>query len=34
MTKTKMKEIEEDARKWEDLLCSWTARITVAKMTL
>jgi hypothetical protein len=28
------KEIEEDYRKWKDLLCSWIERINIVKMTI
>jgi hypothetical protein len=28
------KEIEEDYRKWKDLLCSWIGRINIVKMTI
>jgi hypothetical protein len=28
------KEIEEDYRRWEDLLCSWISRVNIAKMTI
>jgi hypothetical protein len=30
--KTLKKEIEEDTRRWKDLLCSWTGRICIVKM--
>ena len=29
-----MKEIEEDANKWKDILCSWIGRINIAKMSI
>jgi hypothetical protein len=28
------KEIEEDYRRWKDLLCSWIARINIVKMVI
>jgi hypothetical protein len=28
------KEIEEDYRRWKDLLCSWTCRINIVKMAI
>jgi hypothetical protein len=28
------KEIEEDYRRWKDLLCSWTGRINLVKMAI
>jgi hypothetical protein len=28
------KEIEEDLRRWKDLLCSWIARINIVKMAI
>lgn len=28
------KEIEEDANKWKDILCSWPGRISIVKMPL
>ena len=28
------KEIEEDLRKWKDLLCSWIGRINIVKMAI
>jgi hypothetical protein len=30
----KRKEIEEDLRKWRDLLCSWIGRINIVKMAI
>jgi hypothetical protein len=32
--KTPKKEIEEDTRKWKDLLCSWMDRINIVKMAI
>ena len=29
-----MKEIEDDKDQWKDVLCSWTRRINVVKMTI
>ena len=29
-----MKEIKDDTNRWSDILCSWTARINIVKMTL
>jgi hypothetical protein len=31
--KTLKKEIEEDIRKWKDLICSWIGRINIEKMS-
>jgi hypothetical protein len=28
------KEIEEDYRRWKDLLCSWIGRINIVKITI
>jgi hypothetical protein len=28
------KEIEEDYRRWKDLLCSWISRINIVKMAI
>jgi hypothetical protein len=28
------KEIEEDCRRWKDLLCSWIGRINIVKMAI
>jgi hypothetical protein len=28
------KEIEEDYRRWRDILCSWIGRINIAKMSI
>jgi hypothetical protein len=28
------KEIEEDYRRWKDLLCSWIGRINIVKMVI
>ena len=32
--KTVMKEIEDDTNRWKDILCSWTGRINIVKMTM
>ena len=32
--KTLLKEIKEDTKKWKDILCSWTGRINIAKMSI
>ena len=29
-----MKEIEDDAKKWKDIPCSWTRRINISKMSI
>ena len=29
-----MKKIEEDTNRWKDILCSWTGRINIVKMTI
>ena len=29
-----MKEIEGDTNRWKDMLCSWTGRINIVKMTI
>ena len=31
--KTSMKEIEENTKKWKDILCSWIGRINTVKMS-
>jgi hypothetical protein len=28
------KEVEEDYRRWKDLLCSWIGRISIVKMAI
>ena len=32
--KTLMKGIEKDTNKWKDILCSWTARNNIVKMSI
>ena len=32
--KTLMKEIEENTKRWKDILCSWIGRISIVKMTI
>jgi hypothetical protein len=32
--KSPKKEIEEDLRRWKDLLCSWIGRINIVKMAV
>jgi hypothetical protein len=32
--KTLKKEMEEEYRRWKDLLCSWIGRLRIAKMTI
>jgi hypothetical protein len=32
--KSLKKEIEEDYKRWKDLLCSWTGRINIVKMAI
>ena len=29
-----MKEIKEDTNRWRNILCSWTGRINIVKMTI
>ena len=29
-----MKEIEKDTNKWKDILCLWTERINIVKMSI
>ena len=29
-----MKEIEEDTKKWKNILCSWIGRINIVKMSI
>ena len=29
-----MKEIEDDTKKWKDILCSWIGRINIIKMSI
>ena len=29
-----MKEIEDNRNRWKDILCSWTGRINMVKMTI
>ena len=29
-----MKEIKDDTNRWRDILCCWTGRINIAKMTI
>ena len=33
-TMTLMKEIKDDTNRWRDILCSWTGRINIVKMTI
>ena len=32
-SKTLMKEIKDDIDRWRDILCSWSRRINIVKMT-
>ena len=32
--KTFLKEIEEETKKWKDILCSWIGKINIVKMTI
>ena len=32
--KTLMKEVEDDAKKWKDILCSWIGRINILIISL
>ena len=32
--KTLMKETEEDTNRWKDILCSWTGRTNIVKITI
>ena len=32
--KTLLEEIEEDTRKWKDILCSWIGRIDIVKISI
>ena len=29
-----MKEIKDDTKRWTDILCSWTGRMNIVKMTI
>ena len=29
-----LREIEEDTKKWKDILCSWIGKINIVKMTI
>ena len=33
-TKILIKEIEDDSKKWKDILCSWVGRINTIKMAI
>ena len=33
-SKTLMKEIKDDTKRWRDILCSWIGRINIVKMTI
>ena len=32
--RTLLKEIEEDTKRWKNILCSWTGRINIVKMSI
>ena len=32
--RTLLKEIEEDTKRWKNVPCSWTGRITIVKMSM
>ena len=32
--KTLIKEFENDTKKWKDILCSWTGRVNIVKMSI
>ena len=32
--KTLINEIKEDSKKWKDIPCSWTGRISIVKMAI
>ena len=33
-SKTRIKEIKEDVKKWKDIPCSWTGKINIVKMAI
>ena len=33
-TKTMVKELKEDLNKWRDILCPWTGRLKILKMSI